>query len=116
MRSMRRASALLRNKLRCVPGTETSVTAASPAEAVELLPGAPALPASPVLSPHMFDALPDVPVAVGASARSHHGGGGVSQVFNLAHAYAHSRTLRFADGPDEVHRAQIGRLELRRWN
>eukprot|EP00964_Phaeocystis_antarctica_P083701 scaffold52675_cov64-Phaeocystis_antarctica.AAC.2 len=33
MRSMRRASALLRNKLRCVPGTETSVTAASPAEA-----------------------------------------------------------------------------------
>eukprot|EP00964_Phaeocystis_antarctica_P052276 scaffold30592_cov73-Phaeocystis_antarctica.AAC.4 len=33
MLSMRRASALLRNKLRCVPGTETSVTAASPAEA-----------------------------------------------------------------------------------
>ena len=45
-----------------------------------------------------------------------HGGGGVSQVFPLAYWWAHSRTLRFADGPDEVHRNQIGRLELRRWN
>ena len=45
-----------------------------------------------------------------------HGGGGVSQVFPLAFWWAHSRTLRFADGPDEVHRNQIGRLELRRWN
>jgi acyl-CoA dehydrogenase len=43
-----------------------------------------------------------------------HGGGGVSQEFGLAFAWAHSRTLRFADGPDEVHRRQIGRLELRR--
>ena len=43
-----------------------------------------------------------------------HGGGGVSQEFGLASAWAHSRTLRFADGPDEVHRRQIGRLELRR--
>jgi acyl-CoA dehydrogenase len=45
-----------------------------------------------------------------------HGGGGVSQAFPLAYWWAHSRTLRFADGPDEVHRNQIGRLELRRWN
>src|SRR5439155_1217772 len=42
------------------------------------------------------------------------GGGGVSQEFPLASMWAHSRTLRFADGPDEVHRRQIGRLELRK--
>jgi acyl-CoA dehydrogenase len=41
-----------------------------------------------------------------------HGGGGVSEDFGLAHAYAHARTLRFADGPDEVHRNQIAKLEL----
>ncbi|HEX6958595.1 MAG TPA: acyl-CoA dehydrogenase [Ferrovibrio sp.] len=45
-----------------------------------------------------------------------HGGGGVTSDFGLAAAYAHARTLRFADGPDEVHRNQIGRLELARWN
>jgi acyl-CoA dehydrogenase len=44
-----------------------------------------------------------------------HGGGGVSDDFPLAYAYAHARTLRFADGPDEVHRNQIGRLELERY-
>ncbi len=43
-----------------------------------------------------------------------HGGGGVSQEFPLAAMWAHSRSLRFADGPDEVHRRQIGRLELRK--
>jgi acyl-CoA dehydrogenase len=43
-----------------------------------------------------------------------HGGGGVSDDFNLAAAYAGARTLRFADGPDEVHRDQIARLELAR--
>ncbi|HMM54406.1 MAG TPA: acyl-CoA dehydrogenase family protein [Candidatus Desulfobacillus sp.] len=43
-----------------------------------------------------------------------HGGGGVSDDFPLAHAYAHARTLRFADGPDEVHRNQIARYELER--
>lgn len=42
-----------------------------------------------------------------------HGGGGVSADFPLASAYAHMRTLRLADGPDEVHRNQIGRLELK---
>jgi acyl-CoA dehydrogenase len=44
-----------------------------------------------------------------------HGGGGVSDDFGLAYAYAHARTLRLADGPDEVHRNQIGKLELRRY-
>ncbi|WP_116597455.1 acyl-CoA dehydrogenase family protein [Primorskyibacter marinus] len=44
-----------------------------------------------------------------------HGGGGVSQDFVLANYYAHARKIRFADGPDEVHRNQIGRLELRKY-
>jgi acyl-CoA dehydrogenase len=44
-----------------------------------------------------------------------HGGGGLSDDFPLAYAYAHVRTLRFADGPDEVHRNQIGRMELARY-
>jgi acyl-CoA dehydrogenase len=43
-----------------------------------------------------------------------HGGGGVCDDFPLALAYAHARTLRLADGPDEVHRNQIARLELKR--
>ena len=43
-----------------------------------------------------------------------HGGGGVSNDFPLALLYAHSRTLRLADGPDEVHRQSIARLELAR--
>ena len=41
-----------------------------------------------------------------------HGGGGVSDDFGLAMAYAHARSLRLADGPDEVHRNQVARLEL----
>jgi acyl-CoA dehydrogenase len=44
-----------------------------------------------------------------------HGGAGVSQDFLLAHAYAGARSLRLADGPDEVHRVQIGKLELSRY-
>jgi acyl-CoA dehydrogenase len=43
-----------------------------------------------------------------------HGGGGVSDDFPLARMYAGLRTLRFADGPDEVHRRQVARTELRR--
>ena len=43
-----------------------------------------------------------------------HGGGGVSDDFPLAAAYASARVLRLADGPDEVHRQQIGKLELAR--
>lgn len=41
-----------------------------------------------------------------------HGGGGVCQEFPLAWMYAWNRTLRLADGPDEVHRAQIAKIEL----
>ncbi len=43
-----------------------------------------------------------------------HGGGGLTNDFGLAAAYATARLLRLADGPDEVHRNQIARIELRR--
>ena len=43
-----------------------------------------------------------------------HGGAGVSDDFPLAKAWAHARTLRLADGPDEVHLEAIAKLELRR--
>src|SRR5919109_132647 len=43
-----------------------------------------------------------------------HGGAGVSGDFGLAYAWAHARTLRLADGPDEVHREAIARLELKK--
>ena len=43
------------------------------------------------------------------------GGGGVSQEFELAAAWAGARTLRLADGPDEVHREAIAKLELRKY-
>ena len=43
-----------------------------------------------------------------------HGGGGTSNDFGLAMAYATARLLRLADGPDEVHRNQIARIELRK--
>ncbi len=45
-----------------------------------------------------------------------HGAAGVSQDFFLAQYYAHARKIRFADGPDEVHRHQLGRLELARYD
>jgi acyl-CoA dehydrogenase len=41
-----------------------------------------------------------------------HGAAGVCDDFGLAQSYAHARTLRLADGPDEVHRNQIGKIEL----
>jgi acyl-CoA dehydrogenase len=41
-----------------------------------------------------------------------HGGAGVCDDFGLAYAYAHARTLRLADGPDEVHRNQIAKIEI----
>jgi acyl-CoA dehydrogenase len=41
-----------------------------------------------------------------------HGGGGMCQDFPLANFYAGARTLRFADGPDEVHRNAIAKIEL----
>jgi acyl-CoA dehydrogenase len=43
-----------------------------------------------------------------------HGGGGVSQDFPLAHLWASARSLRFADGPDEVHKRSLARRELRK--
>src|SRR5260221_368691 len=44
-----------------------------------------------------------------------HGGAGVSDDFGLAKAWASSRTLRLADGPDEVHREAVAKLELKRY-
>ena len=55
---------------------------------------------------------PNVAVKVIDWAMQAHGGGGVSDDLGLAHAYAMARALRIADGPDEVHRDQIARLEL----
>jgi acyl-CoA dehydrogenase len=43
-----------------------------------------------------------------------HGGGGVSQDFPLAHLWASARSLRFADGPDEVHKSSLARRELKK--
>ena len=44
-----------------------------------------------------------------------HGGGGVSNDYGLAQAYAHQRTLRLADGPDEVHERAIARIEFAKY-
>jgi acyl-CoA dehydrogenase len=43
-----------------------------------------------------------------------HGGAGMSQDCPLAYFFAQARTLRFADGPDEVHRNAIAKIELGR--
>src|SRR5699024_8805967 len=43
------------------------------------------------------------------------GGAGVSEDYPLAHLYVGARSLRIADGPDEVHKRQIARLELRKY-
>ena len=45
-----------------------------------------------------------------------HGGAGVSDDFGLAMSWAHSRTLRLADGPDEVHRDAIAKIELKKYS
>jgi acyl-CoA dehydrogenase len=55
---------------------------------------------------------PNVALEVIDRAIQVHGGAGVSQDFFLAYAYAASRTLRLADGPDEVHLESIAKLEL----
>jgi acyl-CoA dehydrogenase len=60
-------------------------------------------------------AAPEVALKVVDRAIQVHGGGGVSQDTPLASMYAHLRTLRLADGPDEVHKRTIARAELRKW-
>jgi acyl-CoA dehydrogenase len=57
-------------------------------------------------------AAPNVALKVLDRAIQVHGGGGVTEDFGLASAYAHLRTLRLADGPDEVHKLSIARREL----
>jgi acyl-CoA dehydrogenase len=59
-------------------------------------------------------AAPEVALKVIDRAIQVHGGGGVSDDFPLASMYAHLRTLRLADGPDEVHKRSIARTELRK--
>jgi acyl-CoA dehydrogenase len=58
---------------------------------------------------------PNIALRVIDRAIQAHGGGGVSGDFNLASAWANSRTLRLADGPDEVHREAIAKIELRKY-
>jgi acyl-CoA dehydrogenase len=60
-------------------------------------------------------AAPNMALQVIDWAMQAHGAAGVSDDFPLAHAYAHARTLRFADGPDEVHRNAIAKQELARY-
>src|SRR6185312_9378650 len=57
---------------------------------------------------------PKMLLAVIDRAIQAHGGGGVSQDFGLAYAWARSRVMRIVDGPDEVHRRAIARMELRK--
>ena len=59
-------------------------------------------------------AAPNVALKVIDRAIQVHGGGGVCDDFPLASMYAHLRTLRLADGPDEVHKRTIARHELRK--
>ena len=60
-------------------------------------------------------AAPQVALKIIDRAIQVHGGGGVSDDFPLANMYAHQRTLRLADGPDEVHKRTIAQRELRKW-
>jgi len=55
---------------------------------------------------------PNMALSIIDDAIQAHGGGGVSEDYGLASAYAHQRTLRLADGPDEVHARSIARMEL----
>jgi acyl-CoA dehydrogenase len=60
-------------------------------------------------------AAPNMALKIVDRAIQVHGGGGVSNDFPLAWSYAHLRTLRLADGPDEVHKLSIARQELRQY-
>ena len=57
---------------------------------------------------------PNTALAILDQAIQAHGGGGVSSDFWVANAWAQTRTLRLADGPDEVHRRTVARLEMKR--
>ena len=59
-------------------------------------------------------ATPNIALKIIDRAIQVHGGGGVSNDFPLAYMWAHMRTLRLADGPDEVHKLSVARQELRR--
>ncbi|MEZ0364738.1 acyl-CoA dehydrogenase family protein [Mycobacterium sp. pUA109] len=60
-------------------------------------------------------AAPNIALKIVDRAIQVHGAGGVTDDFPLAMAYAHLRTLRLADGPDEVHKRAIARQELRKY-
>jgi acyl-CoA dehydrogenase len=60
-------------------------------------------------------AAPEMALKIIDRAIQVHGGAGVTDDFPLAMAYAHIRTLRLADGPDEVHKRAIARQELRKY-
>ncbi|KOS53303.1 acyl-CoA dehydrogenase family protein [Rhodococcus rhodochrous] len=60
-------------------------------------------------------AAPTIALRIVDRAIQVHGGAGVTDDFPLARAYAHLRTLRLADGPDEVHKRAIARRELRQY-
>ena len=59
-------------------------------------------------------AAPRIALRILDDAIQAHGGAGVSDDFDLSRSYAHVRTLRLADGPDEVHNRTIARMELKR--
>ncbi len=60
-------------------------------------------------------AAPNIALKIVDRAIQVHGGGGVTDDFPLAMAWAHLRTLRLADGPDEVHKRAIAKSELRKY-
>ena len=60
-------------------------------------------------------AAPNIALKIVDRAIQVHGGGGVTDDFPLAMAWAHLRTLRLADGPDEVHKRSIASQELRKY-
>jgi len=60
-------------------------------------------------------AVPEMLCNIVDQAIQMHGGGGVSDDHELATMYGHARSLRLADGPDEVHRAMVARLELAKY-